>query len=95
MSCPDNPTKVVPGIDVMACELVQHGRMSRPKTLSSDDLASSGAVTRTCAPPVNPLEAPRMQTIGVIGGSGDMATAEYYRVINKAMNDHLGGKGVR
>ncbi len=33
-----------------------------------------------------------MKTIGVIGGSGDLATAEYYRIINKAVNDRLGGK---
>jgi hypothetical protein len=33
-----------------------------------------------------------MLTIAVIGGSGDLATAEYYKAINKAVNDRLGGK---
>ena len=40
----------------------------------------------------NPTLANKMLTIGVIGGSGDLATAEYYKAINKAVNDRLGGK---
>src|SRR6266851_2050702 len=40
----------------------------------------------------NPVLANKMLTIGVIGGSGDLATAEYYKAINKAVNDRLGGK---
>src|SRR5260370_2406133 len=40
----------------------------------------------------NPVLANKMLTIGVIGGSGDLATAEYYKAINKAVNDRLGGQ---
>jgi len=40
----------------------------------------------------NPVLANKMLTIGVISGSGDLATAEYYKAINKAVNDRLGGK---
>ena len=32
-----------------------------------------------------------MQTIGVLGGMSDQATAEYYRLINEAVNTRLGG----
>src|SRR5260370_41301885 len=40
----------------------------------------------------NPVLANKMLTIGEIGGSGDLATAEYYNAINKAVNDRLRGK---
>ncbi|ETN46779.1 uncharacterized protein HMPREF1541_00968 [Cyphellophora europaea CBS 101466] len=33
----------------------------------------------------------QMKTIGVIGGSTHVATAEYYNVITKYINEHLGG----
>jgi aspartate racemase len=33
-----------------------------------------------------------MKTIGIIGGSTDIATAEYYRIINATVNSILGGK---
>jgi aspartate racemase len=33
-----------------------------------------------------------MKTIGIIGGSTDVATAEYYRIINATVNALLGGK---
>jgi aspartate racemase len=33
----------------------------------------------------------QLKTIGVLGGSSDQATAEYYRRINKAVNERLGG----
>src|SRR5450631_3648520 len=32
-----------------------------------------------------------MKRIGILGGSSDQATAEYYRRLNKAVNDRLGG----
>lgn len=32
-----------------------------------------------------------MKRIGVLGGSSDQATADYYRRLNKAVNDRLGG----
>lgn len=32
-----------------------------------------------------------MRTIGVLGGSSDQATAEYYRMMNRAVNERLGG----
>jgi aspartate racemase len=32
-----------------------------------------------------------MKVIGILGGSSDQATAEYYRLINKAVNARLGG----
>jgi aspartate racemase len=32
-----------------------------------------------------------MKTIGILGGSSDQATADYYRRINKAVNQRLGG----
>jgi aspartate racemase len=32
-----------------------------------------------------------MKRIGILGGSSDQATADYYRRLNKAANDHLGG----
>ena len=32
-----------------------------------------------------------MKTIGVLGGMSDQATAEYYRLINEAVNARLGG----
>lgn len=34
---------------------------------------------------------PQMKTIGVLGGMSDQATAEYYRLINAAVNARLGG----
>ena len=34
---------------------------------------------------------PNMKTIGVLGGMSDQATAEYYRLINEAVNARLGG----
>ena len=34
---------------------------------------------------------PRMRTIGVLGGMSNQATAEYYRLINEAVNARLGG----
>ena len=34
---------------------------------------------------------PRMKTIGVLGGMSNQATAEYYRLINEAVNARLGG----
>jgi aspartate racemase len=33
-----------------------------------------------------------MKTIGILGGSSDQATAEYYRRINQAVNARLGGR---
>jgi aspartate racemase len=33
----------------------------------------------------------RLKRIGVLGGSSDQATADYYRRLNKAVNDALGG----
>lgn len=32
-----------------------------------------------------------MKTIGIIGGSTDLATAEYYKIINAKVREHLGG----
>ena len=32
-----------------------------------------------------------MKRIGILGGSSDQATADYYRRLNKAVNDRLGG----
>jgi aspartate racemase len=32
-----------------------------------------------------------MKTIGILGGSSDQSTADYYRRINRAVNDRLGG----
>jgi len=32
-----------------------------------------------------------MRRIGVLGGSSDQATAEYYRRLNRAVNERLGG----
>jgi aspartate racemase len=32
-----------------------------------------------------------MKVIGILGGASDQATAVYYRLINKAVNDRLGG----
>lgn len=32
-----------------------------------------------------------MKTIGILGGMSDQATAEYYRMINEAVNQRLGG----
>ena len=34
---------------------------------------------------------PQMKTIGVLGGMSNQATAEYYRLINEAVNARLGG----
>ncbi len=34
---------------------------------------------------------PQMKTIGVLGGMSNQATAEYYRLINQAVNERLGG----
>jgi len=34
---------------------------------------------------------PEMKTIGVLGGMSNQATAEYYRLINEAVNARLGG----
>ena len=34
---------------------------------------------------------PQMRTIGVLGGMSNQATAEYYRLINEAVNEQLGG----
>lgn len=37
------------------------------------------------------MKRPRpMKTIGILGGMSDQATAEYYRMINKTVNNHLG-----
>ncbi|MBI2994566.1 MAG: aspartate/glutamate racemase family protein [Gammaproteobacteria bacterium] len=33
----------------------------------------------------------RIKTIGILGGMSDQATAEYYRLINAAVNERLGG----
>jgi len=33
-----------------------------------------------------------MRTIGVLGGMSPVATAEYYRLLNAAVNQHLGGQ---
>jgi aspartate racemase len=35
--------------------------------------------------------AAHMKTIGILGGSSDQATADYYRRINRLVNDRLGG----
>lgn len=32
-----------------------------------------------------------MKRIGILGGSSDQATADYYRRLNQAVNDRLGG----
>jgi len=41
---------------------------------------------------VSSVERPRrMKTIGILGGMSDQATAEYYRMINSAVNERLGG----
>src|SRR5262245_40353613 len=32
-----------------------------------------------------------MKRIGILGGSSDQATAEYYRLLNRAVNERLGG----
>ena len=32
-----------------------------------------------------------MKTIGIIGGSSDVATAEYYKIINAGIKKRLGG----
>jgi aspartate racemase len=32
-----------------------------------------------------------MKTIGILGGSSDQATADYYRRINQTVNARLGG----
>ncbi len=32
-----------------------------------------------------------MKTIGIIGGSSDVATAEYYKLINAGIKQRLGG----
>src|SRR5688572_3102234 len=45
--------------------------------MSSDDLATSDA---------------RMKTIGLIGGMSWESSAEYYRLINRAMRERLGGQ---
>lgn len=38
------------------------------------------------------MQRPRqMKTIGILGGMSNQATAEYYRLINAAVNDRLGG----
>ena len=37
------------------------------------------------------MRRPSMQTIGVLGGMSNQATAEYYRLINDAINARLGG----
>lgn len=34
---------------------------------------------------------PKMKTIGILGGTSDQATAEYYRLINAGVNQRLGG----
>ncbi|KAJ9612400.1 hypothetical protein H2200_003997 [Cladophialophora chaetospira] len=34
---------------------------------------------------------PRMKTIGIIGGSTDLATVEYYKIINAKTRERLGG----
>ena len=34
---------------------------------------------------------PQMKTIGVLGGMSNQATADYYRLINEAVNERLGG----
>jgi aspartate racemase len=38
-----------------------------------------------------PDSAPKMKTIGILGGMSNQATAEYYRLINEAVNARLGG----
>ncbi|MDA5194594.1 aspartate/glutamate racemase family protein [Govanella unica] len=38
-----------------------------------------------------PNQAQRMKIIGILGGSSDQATADYYRLLNKGMNARLGG----
>ncbi len=42
---------------------------------------------------IQPLNStlPQMKTIGVLGGMSNQATAEYYRLINEAVNARLGG----
>ena len=47
--------------------------------------------TRLMAPEIERPPQPRLKRIGVLGGSSDQATAEYYRRLNQAVNAELGG----
>lgn len=61
-----------------------------PKTAHTVAIyASLSAVIRTLAVPIN-TELRRMHTIGLIGGLSWESSAEYYRVINRAVRDRLG-----
>jgi len=40
---------------------------------------------------MTPTSVGAMRCIGILGGSSDQATADYYRRFNKAANDHFGG----
>lgn len=82
--------------------LVEAGLRDLPERLTFDRLPVPERIgpevffSQTCGYPLetNPVLANKMLTIGVIGGRGDLATAEYYKVINKAVNDRLGGKHI-
>lgn len=48
-------------------------------------------MTITNEPQANASATAQLRTIGVLGGMSNQATAEYYRLINEAVNSRLGG----
>ena len=48
-------------------------------------------MTPEMKPLPEPAAGPQIRTIGVLGGMSNQATAEYYRLINEAVNARLGG----